>query len=274
MFKFVLIFFKNFKNIKFIKVDLTKDTKKITNKFDLIYYCAGYGQPGKFLKNKLSTFILHSKTIIDLKNNLNPKGKFIFMSSSEIYSGNDGKCDENSLGKTNTDHARSSYIESKRFAESLVLSIFPNFLIYRVSLLYGPGARLDDERFLNEIIIKSISMEKIIAKSKSLQLRRNLYVDDALNLIFTSTVNSHNEIFNLSGNSKTTIYSMLKLISRITNKNLEFLNHNDNSAPKNIDISNIKIKKRFSYFKFVSLNNGIIKTIKWYRMLYETNGVN
>ncbi len=267
IYKFVINFFKKSKNIKFMKIDLSKDISNFKEKFDLIYFCAGYGQPAKFLKNQLSTYLLHSNTIIKLKTNLKSNGKFLFMSSSEIYSGNNSKCYESSIGSTNTNHPRSSYIESKRFAESLIINYFPNYLIFRVSLLFGPGARLDDERFLNEIIINSIKNKSIIAKNKSNQVRSNLFVDDALNLIFISTVLSSNEILNLSGNSETTIHKMLNLISNITNKKIQYLDKNDYSAPKNIKIKNSKIKRICNYYKFNSLRNGIEKTMKWYENL-------
>lgn len=270
IFKFILDFFKKNKNISFIKIDLSKNINKLKEEYDLIYFCAGYGQPAKFLNNKLTTYILHSSTLISLKKNIKKNGKLIFMSSSEIYSGNEGKCNESSIGYTNTNHPRSSYIESKKFAESLIINSYPNYLIFRVSLLYGPGAKLNDERFLNEVIIKSLKNDMIIARNKSNQTRSNLFVDDALNLIFISTALLSNEILNLSGNSETTIHKMLNLISNISNKKIKYLSKNDYSAPKNIKIVNHKIKRICNYYKFNSLRKGIEKTMKWYDNLLMT----
>ena len=83
------------------------------------------------------------------------------MSSTEIYSGNNKICNEESIGNTTPKHPRSPYIESKRFGESFIINSNINFLIYRVCLTYGVGAKLNDERILNLLLLRSIKDKQI-----------------------------------------------------------------------------------------------------------------
>ena len=77
LFNFVKNYFKKNKKVNFIKIDLTKKKIDKNKKYDLIFHCAGYSQPSKFLKYKGSTYKLNSNVIIDLSNNLKKNAKFI-----------------------------------------------------------------------------------------------------------------------------------------------------------------------------------------------------
>ena len=264
LFYFVKNFFKKDKKISFSKIDLTKKKINKSKKYDLIFHCAGYGQPAKFLKFKTSTYKLNSLTIMDLKNNLSSKGKFIYMSSTEIYSGNENLCVEKSIGKTTTSHPRSPYIESKKFGESYILNFFNNFLIFRVCLTYGPGVKLNDERIMNLLLLRSIKEKQIDIYGGLSQLRSNLYIGDAINLIIKSTTKFSREIFNINNHNMTTIKEMAELISKISKKKIK--NHKSfyKGSPSIIKISNKKVLKATKYKISTSLREGVIKTYKWY----------
>lgn len=267
LFKFVKIFFKDNKNISFKKIDLTKKIINAKKKYDLIFHCAGYGQPAKFLKFKTSTYKLNSFSIMNLKDNLKKKGKFIYMSSTEIYSGNENLCIEKSIGRTTTSHPRSSYIESKKFGESYILNCIDNFLIFRVCLTYGPGVKFNDERILNILLLRAIKEKRINIYGGLNQLRSNLYISDAINMIIKSTVRFNKEIFNINNHNMTTINKMAQFISKISNKKIK--NHKSflKGSPKIIKISNKKILKSINYKISTSLKEGIIKTYNWYSNL-------
>ena len=214
LFMFVQKYFRKNKNINFKKIDLSKRNLDRKKKYDLIFHCAGYGQPSKFLRYSEATFRLNSSTIINLRKNLKKNGKFIYMSTTEIYSGNDKLCDEKSIGNTTPLHPRSPYIESKRFGESFIINSFENFLIYRVCLTYGVGAKLNDERVINLLLMRSIKEKQIDIFGGLNQLRSNLYIGDAINMIIKSSVNFNREIFNISNHKMTTIGQMVKIISK------------------------------------------------------------
>ena len=267
LFMFVQKYFKKNKNINFKKIDLSKRNLDKKKKYDLIFHCAGYGQPSKFLKYSTATFRLNSSTIINLKQNLKKNGKFIYMSTTEIYSGNDKLCDEKSIGNTTPIHPRSPYIESKRFGESFIINSYENFIIYRVCLTYGVGAKLNDERITNLLLLRSIKEKQIDIFGGLNQLRSNLYIGDAINMIIKSTVNFNREIFNINNHKMTTIGQMVKIISKFSKKKVRKNKSFIKGSPNVIKISNKKILKSINYKIATNLKDGLIKTYKWYSAL-------
>ena len=56
-------------------------------------------------------------------------------------------------------------------------------LIFRACLIYGPGTKLNDERVLNQVILRSIKNKKIDVYGGLNQLRSNLFIYDAINMM-------------------------------------------------------------------------------------------
>jgi nucleoside-diphosphate-sugar epimerase len=87
-----------FEGCAIIKADLT-DVTAIDNLqkmfvetlsgVDYIFHAAGYGQPQKFTSNKIKTIELNTVATTNLFKLLNLDGRFLFCSTSEIYSGID-----------------------------------------------------------------------------------------------------------------------------------------------------------------------------------------
>ncbi len=267
IFSFVKNYFKKNKLINFKKIDLSKQILNTNKKYDLIFHCAGYGQPSKFLKFSNATYKLNSSSIMMLEDNLKKDGKFLYMSSTEIYSGNTGLCNENDIGNTTTTHPRSTYIDSKRFGESYLINSKNNFLIYRVCLTYGPGAKLNDERILNLLLLRSIKNKKIDIYGGLNQIRSNLFIHDAINMIIKSTAKYKRQIFNINNNKMTTLREMVGIISKISKKKI--INHKSflKGSPKIIKISNKKILKAVNYKISTNLKDGLTKTFNWYKNL-------
>ena len=264
LFPFVKNYFRNNKKFYFRKIDLSKKKINKNKKYDFIFHCAGYGQPSKFLRYSEATFKLNSGTIIDLKDNLKKNGKFIYMSTTEIYSGNNKLCDEKSTGYTSTSHPRSPYIESKKFGESYIINTLNNFLIYRVCLTYGPGVKSNDERILNLLLIRAIKNRQIEIYGGINQLRSNLYIGDAVKMIIKSTVKYKNQIFNISNHKMTTLGQMVKIIAKLSKKKIKRQKSFLKGAPSTIKISNKKILDSTNYKISTKLEDGLIKSYQWY----------
>ena len=264
IFDFVKSYFNKNKKINFNKIDLTKKNISKNKKYDFIFHFAGYGQPSKFTRNKRATYELNSNVIGKLQDNLKINGKLIYLSTSEIYSGNTKKCNENSNGITGPFHPRSVYIDSKKFGESFITNIFSNFLIFRVSLAYGHGVKINDERVLNQVIMRSIFKKKIDIYGGLKQLRSNLFVDDAIIMIIKSISKSKNQIFNLNNHKLDYLEKTFNYIAKISKKKLNYHAPKISGSPKIIKVSNSKILKLINYKISTTLKVGIIKTRKWY----------
>ena len=64
----------------------TKELYRI-KKSHIIIHAAGYGQPGKFLNYPFETFKLNTQVTEHLLGLVKKNGSFLFISSSELYSG-------------------------------------------------------------------------------------------------------------------------------------------------------------------------------------------
>jgi UDP-glucuronate decarboxylase len=264
IFNFVKLFFKENKEVNFYKIDLTTKNISKDKKYDFIFHFAGYGQPSKFIRNSISTYSLNSTVVSQLQNNLKKDGKFIYLSTSEIYSGNHKTCNENSIGFTGPFHPRSIYIDSKKFGESFIVNTCSNFLIFRVSLTYGHGVKMNDERALNQVIMRSIFKKEINVYGGLKQLRSNLFIDDTILMIIKSISKSKNQIFNLNNHKLDFLDKTFKLIAKISNKRINYQPAKITGSPNVIKISNLKILKLLDYKISIGLKEGIEKTRKWY----------
>ena len=189
------------------------------------------------------------------------------MSTTEIYSGNEKKCTEESVGNTGSTHPRSAYIDSKRFGESFIVNCFNNYTIFRACLIYGPGVKLNDERVLNQVILRAIKNKKIDIYGGLKQLRSNLFISDAIKMMVKITVKSKNQIFNLNNHKMITLGKIFSMIGKISNKKVVNRGSKMIGSPKVIRISNRKILKTINYKISVDIKEGLLRTIEWYKYL-------
>lgn len=242
---------------------------------DYIIHAAGYAQPKKFTKDKLNTILLNTKTTSELFKLLNHGGTFLFISTSELYSGiNEDSIKEDRMGSTNTDHSRSCYIDSKKCGESILYSFKDmgyNIKIARVSLCYGPGTKEDDSRVISEFVKKGILKNKIDLLDDGESIRTYCYVSDATEMLWNILLNSKEIVYNVGGKSKVSIVEIAKKIANqlhceisIPDKNQESLKGN----PQLVNISVEKYLKEFGNKNFIDIDSGIYKNINWIKYFY------
>jgi len=160
-----LNFLKKIKCFNHKKIDLSKSINLKIDTFDFVVHAATYAQPEKFTKNAIETISLNTTITNELLKKTKKKGKFLFISSSELYSGlSKSKLEEVDIGTTNPSHFRSCYIESKRCGEAIVNAYRNknyNAKSARLCLAYGPGVKKNDSRVINEFIKKGLIQKKI-----------------------------------------------------------------------------------------------------------------
>ena len=261
---------KNKKQISFFNIDITK--KKLDQKYDLIIFCAGYSAPHSFTRDK-NTLLIPSIGLNNTFQNLKKNGKLIYFSSSEIYNGLEKNFTENKSGNINFDNARATYINGKKFGETLSYNKIKegySVLILRLSLAYGPGAGLTDKRVLNDFILKALEAGKIKMLDQGVNIRKYIFISDVIIYLFKLISKNKIGAFNISGKSRTTILNLAKTISKKTNANLilPIKNQSIPGAPKSVNISIKKINKVYK-LKLLDFNEGLNKTIKWYKFLLK-----
>ncbi|MCL4390415.1 MAG: NAD-dependent epimerase/dehydratase family protein [Patescibacteria group bacterium] len=240
---------------------------------DYIIHCAGYAQPQKFLSDPISTITLNTWTVVKLMEKLNPDGKFLFISSSEIYSGLDHPpYKEEQIGTTSPMHPRSCYIESKRCGEAICMAYRQKGLdvkIARASLVYGPGTRLGDKRVLNSFIEKGLN-GKIDLLDTGKSRRTYCYISDAVSLMWKILLKGEQPVYNVGGKSKITIGRLAKKIGRNLGVPVSFPKSSSSGlagAPAEVYVNVNRAEKEFGKINYVSFDEGLRRVIEWEKLL-------
>ena len=126
---------------------------------------------------------------------------------------------------------------------------------------------MNDERVLNQVILRAIKNKKIDVYGGLKQFRSNLFVNDAIIMMIKSLSHKKNQIYNLNNHTMITLGNIFSMISKIVNKKL--VNHKSKilGSPKIIKISNAKILKIINYKISINIQEGLLKTISWYKYL-------
>ena len=205
-----------------IKEDITS-VKLEPKFFDVIIHSSGYAQPMKFLSDSLTTIKINTHATINLLDSLKPEGKFLFVSTSELYSGNDTlNIDESQIGTTTPSHNRACYIESKRCGETICHSYRTSgydVKIARLSLAYGPFTKLGDLRVLNSIIDKGLNNNTIELMDDGSALRTYCYITDVIEMFWNILLHGKDVTYNVSGFSNISIKGLAENVGQILDKN-------------------------------------------------------
>lgn len=243
-------------------------------KADYILFSAGYGQPLKFSEDKVRTIEINTTGLITAFKYLKPDGKFLFISSSEVYSGADSPHSEEMIGTTTPDHARACYIEGKRCGEAICHAYRKSgwdVKIARLALAYGPGTKENDTRVLNKFIQQGFDGQ-ITLRDGGEAIRTYLYIQDAVDLLWKILLNGRDSVYNVGGFSTLTIKELAEEIGRLMNANVTIpqINTGLSDAPQDVHLDMKKTLKEFTQ-GFTSLDKGLKKTIAYQKQLYGIN---
>ena len=279
-----LVFKRLFDDCLIIKGDICEDSllKEIhdslwKNKsgFDFIFHAAGYAQPNKFLENKVKTIELNTSSTTKLFKMLNKGGTFIFMSTSEVYSGlENDRIKETDIGNSRPDHPRSCYIEGKRCGESICHAFVgenAKIKIIRLSLAYGPGTKKNDQRVLNSIFQKAFENGRIDLLDSGSSLRTYGYISDIIEMIWNISLFGKQIVYNVAGDSKTSILELSNTIGDLTGVETNAPKDDANSltgTPKNVNLSLERYFNEFNKINFIPLREGLKRTMEWQKGLY------
>ncbi len=270
-----LSFAKNVDWIHAIKGDLSDaDFCRSLPKADYIIHAAGYGQPGRFLEDKLKTIRMNTMATDVLLSKLLPEGKFLFVSTSEIYSGSNRlPYHEDEYGCTTPQHTRGCYIEGKRCGEAICTAykeMGADVKIARVSLAYGPCFRRKDRRVLNEFIEKA-AKGPIQLLDNGAARRTYCYVADTVELLWDILLKGTELVYNVGGESEVSILALAEKIAQRMGTSV-ICPRSESSmqdAPKAVGVDIDRAKAEFGKQDFISLDKGLDRTIRWFRQEYQ-----
>lgn len=247
--------------------------------FDYIIHAAGYAAPAKFLECPMDTVFVNTTALAILLTKLNPNGRLLFLSSSEVYSGSKPYVHtEDEIGTTNPASPRGVYIESKRCGEALCRAARQSgtcATIARVSLAYGPGVKHNDKRVMSELIDLALKQGHITLKDGGQARRAYGYVDDIAQMLINILMEGRMELYNVGGKSETTIFSLAQKIADMTEATIK-VPYKDrgvglDGAPQHVALSMNRYIREFGEPEYTRWNEGLARTIAWHRELLKTN---
>jgi len=256
------------------KIDLADYLKtEQLDTFDFIFHSAGYGQPGKFMINPIKTICLNSTLTAQLLGHLRRGGRFLFVSSSEVYSGlTKPPFTEEQIGTTNPQHPRACYIEGKRSGEAICSNFPPEAgtaVSARLSLAYGPGVKFGDARVLNSFIQKSLADHQIKMLDLGDARRTYCYVADAVEMLLKIWLFGKHKVYNVGGVSRTTIKGLAQKIGDLTKSKVLVPESGQKvtGSPEDVYSDLSLYDQEFGLPLYLNLNDGLINTINWYEEL-------
>ena len=283
---------KNFykvNKVKYIKTDLEKlkNCYKVCKNIDIIVMCAA-NSSGAAVMDK--TPLVHLSPNIRMNLNMLEAAysqgvrKFIFISSNTVYP-------VSNFAMREID-AKFDFFEKyhvvgwmKRFSE-IVCEIYSKkiknpmkTIIVRPGNLYGPYDKFDPAKakVIPSLIAKIVNRQNPInVWGNGKDLKDFLYIDDFCRaLIKIINLNTDFNTFNIASGKSITIKEVLKILMKIENLRNTRIFY-DLSKPTMIPkrlISISKIKKQFAYKSLISIEEGLKRTLNWYKekKIYDRN---
>jgi UDP-glucuronate decarboxylase len=267
----------DFEGVGVIQGDIT-DTNFLSKigKYDYIIHAAGYGQPGRFMENPVKTISINTVATLKLFEKLNESGRFLFLSTSEVYSGlPNPPYQETQIGTTNTTHPRSCYIEAKRCGEAICNAYRASGVrasSARVALAYGPGTKPGDRRVINSFIERGITQGAITLQDMGIAKRTYCYISDTVEILFNILLRGKEPIYNVGGFSRITIGELALKIGAYLNKPVKFPEDSQElgGAPDDVFLDMSMVKRDFNKTQYVSFDKGLAQTIEWQKSLYDS----
>jgi len=262
----------------FYASDLNKtDCNCFEAKADYIIHGATYAQPKKFIKNYLETIHLNTTVTEKLLKKAKVDGAtLLFLSSSEVYGEPDEKhipTGEDYPGLCSPVDVRAIYSESKRMGETLCFAFRKfeavNAKIARISMTYGPGISLTDERVLAHFLRQALYDKKIVMLDDGSKIRTFCYIADCVLMLLYILLYGKDFVYNVGGKDNISIRSLAEEICLLTGSTLsaeipvkETL-QDIKVSPKLVKLDITKICTEFSLPPFKPFREGLIRTIEW-----------
>ena len=207
------------------------------------------------------------------------KAKILQASTSEVYGDPTVHPQkENYWGNVNTIGIRSCYDEGKRCAETLFFDYHRqnnvNIRVVRIFNTYGPGMHPNDGRVVSNFIVQALTDKDITVFGDGTQTRSFCYVDDMIEGILRM-MNSPDDFtgpVNLGNPHEFSILALAQKILELTGSRAKIIFEplpQDDPLQRQPDIA--LAKERLNWEPGIELDEGLRKTIEYFRVSLETN---
>ena len=258
-------------NFEVLRQDVTEP---ISLEVDAIYHLACPASPvhyQKFPVQTIKTSVLGSINALELATRLNIP--ILLSSTSEVYGDpNISPQTETYWGNVNPIGLRSCYDEGKRAAETLFFDFNRQYSteirVARIFNTYGPNMSPEDGRVVSNFIVQALKNNDITIYGDGTQTRSFCYVDDLVEGLVRLMNNSDStqSPINLGNPNEISVLELAQKIISMTNSNSQVIQlplPQDDPKQRRPDID--KAKKILGWQPTIDLENGLIKTIEYFR---------
>ena len=258
-----------------INSNLTKKAKIINESVDFVLHFAATVKPRDNFKNPINVIennIFSTINLIKEIKKLDKKPVVIFASTSQIandfinFTKNDKKINEKIPLIINNSDPKSSYGYSKILCEKIIQMSGLNYIIIRISNIYGVKKNNDIFNYL----VDQIKHSKEI-NIKNYKFKCNwLHIDDLCSAILEIMKSklTINQIINLAGNETVSNIELANKISKIAKKKIKIrkkISHKKIKDFKNYSLNIRKIKSLTKWKPKVNLDYGITNFLRKYK---------
>jgi len=259
---------------KFVNNDVC--TFKTKDEFDYILHMASHAAPEEYQTHPIETLRTSSLGSANMAELARKKdATILFASTSEVYG--DARVvptPETYWGNVNPVGPRSCYDEGKRFAEALFTAYHEqhglDVKIARIFNSFGPRLRDDGlyGRAVSRFIKQALANEPITVYGDGKQTRSFGYISDTITglMLLTTNTKAKGEVVNLGNAQEITILQLAKKIKQLTKSKSRFTFYPlPKGDPKRRSPDTDKMKKLLCWKPKISLEQGLKRTIEWFR---------
>lgn len=203
----------------------------------------------------------------------NPQAKLVYPGSRLQY----GRITELPVKETHPRQPLSVYGIHKNTAEQYYQAFFQHYGIksvcFRITNPYGPRSQMKNSGYsiINWFIRQAMDNQDITVFGEGSQLRDYIYIDDLIQGLVTSVIESKTDgkIFNLGSGTKTSFYEMAKTVISIVGggqlKKIPWPENYDNFETGDFYADISEITSATGWTPRTSLTEGITTTVEYYQ---------
>jgi GDP-L-fucose synthase len=267
------------KSLEIIQGDLTdksfatKSVKDVDYVFHLAAYTGGLGRTSIHPASTLTPNLIMDGNILDAAKNEGIE-KFLYASCTCVYPNNEKTMEEDDAWTGNPPEAHASYSWSKRMGERQAIAYHKeygmNIAIVRPSNSYGPrdSDDLETAHALGSLIMKAINkMDPFVIWGDGNPIREYIYAKDAAKgMLLAMEKYCVGDPINLASGESVSITELAKKILKISkiNPTIKFDKEKPSGQKRRV-LSDKKAQEKIGFIAETSLDDGIEKTIKWYK---------
>ena len=268
-------------NLKIIRGDILDYEhlkESIPWETDIVLHMAAIAGVDTVIKNPVKTIevnMVGTYNVLQALKELNLLGKlerFVYFSTSEVFGANAWRVDEKTPSNLQpVGEARWTYCVSKLAGEHLTHSFHKQYglrtVILRPFNVYGPGQV--GEGAIHQFVVRAIKNEPLLIHGDGDQIRAWLYIDDMVDGILLSLQEEKaiGEAFNIGNPRATiTILSLAEKIIYLAGSRSKIIHVPKPYVDVELRIPDIeKAKNLLGFEPKIDLNEGLRRTIEWYR---------